>query len=1097
MANSIRFGLLGKALLALCLGVAAWAQSVTGDLVVTAFDPQNAVVPGAHLTLIAVDTGVRHEGTTDASGTYLFGQLKPGVYRLEARSQGFQMSQLVNIHIDVGQRAKVDVSLKIGDTATTVEVSAGAATLLNVESATVGQVIGEKTVGELPLNGRNFVQLAQLSTAVTPVSADHSSATVFTGRSDTTVSIAGLRESNISFLLDGIEMRNSRFGTPGVRPSVDAIQEFRVQHSTFGAEYGRSAAVINTTLRSGTNALHVTAVELLRNKVLDANDYFSNAAGQSRPSYKQNNFGTTVTGPVFLPKVYDGKNRTFFMFNYEGYRQRENVTKLSTYPSDAQWAGNLADDSTGTGIYPGKSALCQASPSSYKCGTVLDPSTGVPFANNVIPSSQLSPVMQKFKAYTPKPNVAVASGAGSFPAFNTLSTPSSTNDWDQYNVRIDHTISDRDTIHGSFSNSDENILDPGRRFLGGMVYPMQNRLWTATYNRIFTPTLINEFRFGFNDSKTFDRSEGSNGFDYASKTFGFTNTSSNPADFGVPYVNMDGFNSIGTTPEAIGADDQNLQFTDNLSWVKGKHNLQVGLQVIRQAYFQITDFNGNPTFNFDGRYSGTQGMGFADMLLGVPYSASGAIGDSSQDERSTFWGGYIQDSWRIRPNLTVNIGLRYEYSSPLADIHNKAIYFSPQLGQVVTAASGAVRASVVDPDYNNFAPRVGLSYSPSFLKRTVIRAGAGTYYATDQANAEQWKVIGGSEYQTQTIYSDPAKPTLHMSEMMPAFAASSSKTPFTWDRLSRTSYVNQWSFDIQHSFSDSTVLELGYLGSTAQKLLMRRNYNIASIDPTGTIPMSQRVPFPGYSFILMANDGGWASYQAFTARLEKRFSSGLTLLGAYTWAKSLDTADFSENSAISAYFKQYDRGHSAYDVPHRFVLSYTYELPFGKGKPFLNQNGVLNALLGGWQINGISTFSAGQFESVTIGSDWVNLGSYTISRPNLIGDYKASRSTPYHYLNVSAFDYPRDSSGNPIHVEGNAGRNIIELPGVLNFDLSVFRNIRVGERFNAQLRAEGFNVFNHTQYGTPDMTWTSPTFGQISSTLVAARRLQMGLKLSF
>lgn len=1071
-------------------------QSITGDLVVTALDSQNAVVPGANLRLTAVDTDLRYEGTTDANGSYLFGQLKPGAYRLTASAPGFQEARLVNIRIDLGQRAKVDVNFKIGNTATSIEVSAGAATLLNVENATIGQVIQERTLNELPLNGRNFVQLAQLSPAVTPVAAGHSSATVWTGRSDTTVSIAGLRESNVSYLLNGIETRNSRFGNPGIRPSVDAIQEFRVQHSTFGAEYGRSAAVINTTLRSGTNEVHLTLFELLRNRALDANNYFSNSAGQELPAFTQNNFGTTLAAPVILPKLYDGRNRTFFMFNYEGYRQRETVTKLSLYPSAAQWAGNLADDSAGTGLYPTSSSFCSGKSGSVKCANAVDPTTGTAFANNVIPASRLSSVMQKFKAFTPMPNLAVASGASGFPSFNTISTPASINDWDQYNVRIDHRISDKDLLYGSFSNSDEYMLDPGRRFLGGMTYPMSNRLWTMTYSRILSPNLINEFRFGFNDSKTYQMSEGSNGVDYAKTVIGLANTSSNPFDYGVPYVNFDGFNSIGTTPEAIGADDTNFQFTDNLSWVKGKHNLQVGVQMMREMYYQITDFNGNPTFNFDGRYTGMQGIGLADMLMGTPYSASGAIGDSSQDERSNYWGGYIQDSWRVAKNFTINLGLRYEYSGPPSEIRNRAIYFSPELGKVVTAASGAVRSSVVDPDYNNYAPRLGLSYSPAFLKNTVIRAGVGTYFSTDQLNGEQWKIVGGSFYQAQTVYSDPGKPTLSMNNMMPSFTASTSTSPFTWDRLSRTPYVNQWSFNIQHSFSDSTMLELSYLGSTSQKGTLRRNYNIATMDPTGTIPIAQRTRYSDYGAILMAYNGGWSSYQAFTASLNKRFSSGLSFLASYTWAKSLDLGDFSDAS-VSANFKNWDRGHSAFDVPQRVVLSYTWELPFGKGKAFLNRSGVLGALVGGWQVNGISTFAKGQFESVTMASDWVNLGSFTISRPDAIGNYKANRSYPNHYLETTAFDYPRDSSGKAIHVEGNSGRNTIEMPGLCNFDMSLFRNIRFKERYTAQIRAEGFNVFNHTQWGSPDLTWGSPTFGQISSTLVDARRVQLGLKLSF
>ena len=547
------------------------------------------------------------------------------------------------------------------------------------------------------------------------------------------------------------------------------------------------------------------------------------------------------------------------------------------------------------------------------------------------------------------------------------------NDWDQYNVRIDHQLSEKDMIYGTFSNSDESQVRPSLHFLGGDVFPMSDRLWTFTYSRIVTPAILNEFRFGYNDSRTFRLSEGSYGKDYASTVFGLKNTSPQPLDFGVPDFNISGFSGAGSLSEAIGAEDENFQFSDNVSWTRGKHNVRTGLQIIHEKYFQVTDFSGNPSFNFEGRYTGAQGLGLGDFLLGIPYQASGALGNSVQHLVTTYWGGYLQDDWHVVPSFTLNLGLRYEFAAAPREVDNRSLYFSPNLGTIVTAGHG-VRPEIVDPDYNNFAPRVGFAFRPRFLPRTVFRGGAGVYYATDNFNEEQFKVIGPPFYQPQTINSDPKVPTLFMSQMLPSFTASPNLNPFTFDRLNRTPYVSQWSFDIQHSLGNDYVVEIGYAGSTGQKLPQRRNLNIGTFDPTGSIPISQRVPYPQYGFILLTYNGGWSSYQALTARLEKRFNNGLYLLGSYTFQKALDIGGTDEFSAVSAYYKNYDKGHSTFDVPHRFVFSYLWDLPFGHGKALLGgSTGVVDKLVGGWQLNGITTFSAGQFKTVGINSDWLNL----------------------------------------------------------------------------------------------------------------------------
>lgn len=1076
-----------------------YGQSISGDLVVSVADPSELAVVGAALELVQVDTNTRHEAKTDELGLYLFGQLKPGNYRLTVSQPGFQRTVVRDIQIQVGQRARVDVKLAMTAVTETVTVSAAGATLINAESAALGHVMSSKPIVELPLNGRNFLQLAQLTAGAIPLGIANSPATSWTGRSDTTLSIAGGRESNNSFLLNGIETRNARFGNAGVRPSVDAIQEFRIQRSTFGAEFGRSAAVINTTMRAGSNELHGSVFEFARNKEFDANDFFLNRTGRARGPLTQNNYGTAVGGPVVIPKIYNGRNRTFWFFNYEAFRQRVSSSATGTYPSLAQLKGNLADDSAGTGLFPTSDPICQANPGSRKCMNFLDPSSGLPFAGNVIPASRLDATTQLAAQYSVAPNVAVPVNTPNFPLYNTQATPGQINDFDQYNIRADHQIGSKDQIFGTFSWSDEVRDVKALRPFGGEGYPMSNRLVTGTWNRTITSNMLNEFRFGWNRSRTFRLSETSFGPNYAKDLFNLKNTTEQPMSFGIPAFSLSGFSAIGSISQAIGATDENFQFTDNLSIVRGKHNLRAGLQVMRLAYFQITNFAGNPTFSFDGRYTGVQtnGFGIADFLLGYPSRAQGSVGDGSQDMRTTFWSGYVQDDWRLTTNLTLNVGLRYEFARSPVEIYDRSMYFNPEQAKIFVAGQG-VRRDIVDPDYNNFAPRLGFTWRPSFVSNMVVRGGYGIYYSTDNFNEEQFKGQGPPFFQQQTLDGDPRTPTIFMKDMLPAFTASQNTGPFTFDRLNRTPYLSQWSFGIQKSFGSNWLVEAEYAGSQGNKMPQRRNLNAATIDPTGTIPVAQRRRYPQYSDILLTYNGGWTSYNALTAKLEKRYAAGLYLLGSYTWQKNLDLGATDDFSTIHSEFKKWDKGHSTLDVPHRFVGSYIYELPFGKGKQFLG--GVSRAadlLVGGWEVNGITTFATGQFQTLGLGSDWIFIGSWTKSIPNVIGDYKAGRAVPDAYLNPAAFDFPRDAQGNRIRAVGNAGRNTIQQPGLNNWDMGVFKNVSVTERFRAQLRWETFNSFNHTQFGSANLTTTSTNFGKITGTRIGPRRMQLGLRLTF
>lgn len=1063
------------------------SQSITGDLSVNVTDPNGGTVPGAALELTNTREGTTLAAKVNESGIYTFSQLKPGSYSLRVTAPGFQEQRVNEINIQLAQRTSIDVRLTVGQISQAIEVSASAETLLNTETATGGQVLQEHSIQNLPLNGRNFIQLAQLSAGATPIGSGNSPSTTWTGRPDQTISIQGLRESNTSYLVNGIETRNARFGNAGIRPAPDAIQEFNVQRGFFTPDYGGSAGIVNTTLRSGANDLHLVAFDLIRNRDFDANNYFANAAGADRPPFSQNNFGATASGPVIIPKLFNGRNKLFFMFNYEGFRQRQGLNLTGLYPSAAQLNGNLADNSAGTGLFPTSSPFCQANRGSAHCVDVINPGTGQPFPGNIIPSNLLNPVSQKAIPFTPTPNVAVNPNAAGFPSFNTFKSPKEVNDFDQYNVRMDYQISNKDTLFGTYSKSDEPLFVPAIQPLGGTNNPLKDQLWTATYVRTISPTIVNEFRFGHNDTSTFKTEEGANGINYAATTFGLKNTSTNPFDFGVPGFNPSGFSGVGSFSEAIGADEENFQYVDNLSITHRNHNFKVGFQIMHLKYFEITDFGGVPSFNFTGQYTGSS---LAEMLLGIPYTATASIGNSAQDMVSNYYGAYLSDNWRITPKLTLNLGVRYEFNPYPREIHGRAEYFDTSLQREVVAGHG-VRPELVNPDYNNFAPRVGLAYQ--LTKNTVIRAGGGIYYATDNANELQFEIVGYPFYSTQTLQSSATSPTVSLTGLFPAAGVGAAFNPFTLNLKNRTPYISQWTFDIQHSFGGNNFVELGYAGNTGQKLPQRYNLNAGRIDPTNTIPLKQRQPFPQFNYILFADNDGWSSYQGFTARYEHRFAHGLYLLGAYTWQKALDLGATDDFTMISADFKKFDKGHTAFDTPHRFVLSYTYELPVGRGKPLLgNSSKLLDALIGGWQLNGITTFSAGQYHTVTTSVFWPNISPvFDTSVPNIISNPRAGQDPRGLWFNPAAFAYPT------LHVEGDAGRNQLQTPGIANWDMSLFKSAKITERLAAQLRVEAFNLFNHTIFGVPNTEWPSPTFGRITSTQIDQRHLQLGLRLTF
>ena len=1110
----------------------ASAQSITGDVVATVTDSSGAVIPNASLVLSEVNTGQAVTLASNGSGLATFSSLKPGVYRLLAKATGFQTAQLDDITVVIGQRSSIDVHMTVGAANTTVTVSASEQALLNSESAAVGQVVDENTIQTLPLNGRNFVDLTQLTTGVIPVGGGNSPATTWTGRGDTTVIIAGLRESDTSYLVNGIETRNARFGNTGVRPSVDAIQEFRVQRTTFGAEFGHSASIVNTELLGGANPFHLVLFELNRNTDYAANYYFNKhnldpTQNIPRLQLNQNDFGTTFSGPLVVPHLYNGHDKTFFLFNFEGYRYIQANRLVGIYPTRAQLNGNLADNSSGSGLFPLGSPQCAAM--AAQCVNIYNPQTNAPFAGNVIPQGQLSPIEQTAIQFIPVPNTVATQqiNGQTVLQYNTVATPRTRQTYNQYNSRVDHVFTPHDNVYATWSNSNDNLFYPSLAPLGGTNVPLNDHLWTATYTHIFTDHLLNEFRFGVNDSATFRNAESAYGPNYAGNLFGLSYANSgDPATFGVPNFGVPGVSGVGSIDEVIGADDKNYQATDNTTYTHGKVTYMAGVQYIHESFKQITDFGSNPTIGYYQAYStAPQGatasrnysIGLGDFLLGEPSQITAAGGDSTQYLHTAYYGLYSENSWKVLPSLTLNLGLRYEYAGSPIESRNRSQFFDVTSGKFYYAGVN-IRRSIVKPDENNFAPRVGFAWKPGFLKDTVVRGGGGTYYGTDNFNEEQFKIAGSPFYTSQ---SNTVSTTTPVSITNPFAGASNTFPPpfaniFTLDQNNRSSYVNQWGLDIQRSFANDFLAEIEYAGGSAQKLAQRYNANIGTIAPTPATgdssvqtPLAQRIPYPQYGFILVSGNYGRSNYNAFTAKLEKRFKHGYSFLLAYTYSKSIDIGITDDFSALSRNFFTYDRGVSDYDVPHRFVASYSYKLPFGRGQRFFgNAPRIVDEAIGGWQLNGITTFSSGQYSTPGIPEN-LNIGAFSASRPNKIGDPKAARTLPKpgvagnQYFNPNAYSLPNYG------VPGSAGRNSLEQPGFESWDMSLFKGFSITDRAKFQLRLEAFNAFNHTNFTgastyigetttTGGVTTLSPVsgFGQINSS-GAPRIVQIGGRFEF
>jgi hypothetical protein len=1122
----VRLCILVSAVLLIVISTRPVAGQTFGVITGEVHDTSGAVIAGAAVVVTNEATGATRNTVANEVGTYSFPSLPPGTYDLKVSTSGFQTVTRNNVELQVQQTARVDFTLELGQQTQVVEVTGGAP-LVTTEDATIGTVIENRRIVELPLNGRNFLSLVSLAPNVTSGFGATTSAIpgqVGDRANLTAISVGGQRPMFNHFTLDGLENTFVEGNTYEVLPSIDALQEFKVQTGIYPAEFGREVTQINVSTKAGGNDYHGTLFEFLRNDVLDAKIYAFGASRPDKEPFKWNQFGFTLGGPISIPKLFNGKNKLFFMANYEGFRERQAIQNVATVPTAAMRAGNFSAPGIPT-IYDPLTRVTQAS------GTI----TASPFAGNIIPANRIAPTSTKLLQFLPLPNQpgsALASDyqAGALAVINR----------DQFNLRTDFVESSRSSWFGRYSWGNESQFGPGLFPLIGQT--VIDDPWQALISntRVFSPSLVNEARFGvveFANNTLPETAYKVNGV--GELAIPGLAPSADPAGWGIPNITVTGISSFGSPSSIVSLlYSTTFQWVDNVTWIHRNHSLRFGAEIRRDRFNPTGQQFGAGGFTFGGQatqdpaISSSAGYGTADLMLGDMSLARQGVKPFFGQFRATSQAYYIDDSWKVRPNLTITLGLRYEFTPPYYDksqnFANVLIPFwddgagpitdqslHPTLvrigsgnfyqglsiqypSNVQVARNGSLGPDGIFPDYKDWAPRLGIAWSKG---RWTVRTGAGVFYSQDATsttvdvarNTSGTQVVQANASTINLNWSDPYLNGGNTSQNlinMPQYLAT--------DPHRLTPRTVQLIANIQREISKDTVLEVGYVGALGRRLEQYRAINAASPSPTGT--QVSRVNFPELAVIYLVDAVGKSDYDALSAKLQRRFSGGLTYLASYTWSKSIDTGSGIRTPAGDTQEAQNDaciqcdRALSAFNAAHRFVMSTLYELPFGKGRRFLDHGGITNAVVGNWQLSSILTLQTGFPLNIVDGKNQTNDFITSIDRPNATGQTLAlprGQQDPQKFFNTGAVALE------PFGTFGNLGRNVLIGPGIINLDFAAMKSIPILESRRLELRFESFNATNHPNWGTPDVTLLDAAFGKVTTTRTPMRQLQGSLKFYF
>jgi outer membrane receptor protein involved in Fe transport len=1111
------------------------AQVESGKIVGTIKDSSGALISAASVTVTETQTNAVHKTATDSQGEFVATELKPGTYTVMVEREGFKTALQTAFKLDVNQVVRVDLTLVVGSLSEQVMVTAAE---LQVESETssIGQVIDESRVHQLPINGRNFMQLAYLSPGVNkgPASTG-STGNVQQGeipedeRGNGSIQVNGLWATNNNYLLNGFDNNEQQIGFELIEPPIDAILEFKVQTNNFGADIGKGGAVVNVVTKAGTNRFHGSAFEFLRNSSMDAKNYFDDPA-QPIPPFKRNEFGGSFGGPII-------RDRTFFFVDYQGRRIRTSDTFLSPVPSPSEVGGDFSDLLTGT------------SPT-----IIVDPVTGNQFMGNgsqpnVISAcsspGSLSPIGQacldpaalNVVALFPAPSP----GLGNLFRYN----PVDRNNQDSFDVRVDHQISSKNNLFGIFSygNVDDRKPDPFPGIAGGGSFTgnINNKALMAGLSDVhaFSASKINELKIGYtryqvNAIPFFE------GQPLATQLgIPGINDPNNPLTGGLPNIQISGLNYLGNGdwfPEVL--HENNYQLLDSFTYIHGHHSFKMGgdLRRRRHGFFQVQNSRGDLSYTgqFTSSDPNTYTVPLADFLIGY---TQGLFRDIQTGTYGMSWwefGTYLMDDYRVSPRLTLNLGLRYDVYTPMVEDHNRLANFDFTSGLFVApgVTPGTSRSGDVATNWKNFSPRIGFAYTPGTDNKTAVRGGYGIFYdmQADQNDTELAYNPAPGVYGSQSFTASLGPtPIMILSQGPPPIVFSNINDPNVSGRASAayfhnpTTYIEEWNLNIERQLMKDMVLQVGYVGTRGVHLTYLRNLNQATTPTwqnfsglTGnegrpyvlTLPNIAAIRTEGHDISLINN--------GLQVRFEKRSSNGWSMLNSYTYQHTIGQATESETpnsdgEPQNTYNMRAERGNVAPDFRHQFTSAWSYELPFGPGRRYLKGSGPLRLLAGGWQLNGIISLYSGQAFTPYLSYDPTNTGSGG-PRPDRVGNPYDFSNSPCGtqqsvncWYNPAAFAFPAIAPGQPqppagtpyATMFGNAGRGSLRGPAFYDTDFSIFKDFKFKERGQLELRGEIFNLFNTPQFALPNNVVDTPTAGQITSTLHESRQIQVSVNISF
>lgn len=1095
--------------LVLALAVAVpslFGQFEAATVLGTIRDASGAVVPNCKVTLENVNTGVSVATNTDGNGNYEFVNQHLGMYKVRAEAAGFQTAEASSFELTTNARQRVDLSLKVGQVSSEVTV-ADAASLLETDTSSRGQVISQAQIVELPLNGRAYADLTLLTPGVAKSALENQA----DSSRDASFNVNGQRSELNNFMLDGVD--NNSYGTSNqgfsnqvIQANPDSLAEFKIESNNYSAEFGRaSGAVISASIKSGTNQFHGEAWEFFRNTVLNAQGFFKPVGGGSLP-FNQNQFGGAFGGPI-------KKDKLFFFADYEGFRRVSHPVQFATLPTTAMASGNFS--SFGVAI--------------------ANPITGTTYANGIIPQSAFTPLATAVLSALPAPNLPGNSN-------NYESSPADTVTNNKGDFRADYFLSQRVTFFARYSQAETNIFNPDS--IPNPVSTSNNNGNVRVLNKqavaggtwSISPTSVLEVRLGI-DYTIAGKTPPTLGL--STPQFYIPNQPTDPSLAGGLFtVGLNG----GLT--AWGRSSSNPQFQDPFvadpkvvfTKIIRRHSIKTGFeyQLIDTA---VNDFHPQyGTENYTGSFSDPAfftNPSALNSLTGVQkqvYSIAdfifGADNHYELDNnpvahlRQRMYFGYVQDDWKVTDKLTLNLGLRYEFATPQYERDNKLSNFLPSAAALIYASSGSLfQRALVHPDYHNFAPRIGLAYQ--ITPKTVIRSGYGiSYVQFNRLGGENLLAYNGPNIVDAFIDQVPTQGICASGNTAPGacfrttpqgfpvnFASPSSFNPLNTQlryipENERTPYVQSWHFTIQRELAKDLVLDLGYVGTHSVGLIILGDENQALPNALGqNLSLAARRPYSNFNTIEISFNGGFGTYNAVQAKLEKRFRNGFYLLNSFTWSKAIDNAPGhlenydGDNSRVNFYDLPDDKGISSYNQPLNDTLSVLYDLPFGKSRHFKLSNAFLDAVAGGWGVNVINTMTSGLPLNVTYSpTTQASVSSLTTPRPNLTGvPLYLATGNPIFYLNPAAFSVP--SYTQPW---GNAARNIVHAPAFYDLDFGLHKNFAIfSEGRFLQFRAEAFNLMNKTNFAPPGtLSSNSSGFGVFSSTF-PARQVQLALKLIF